>query len=324
VIFASRRARAIWAGLGLLLGLAGYLLVAPALESRPPPPRPWGLWFSTDALDKQSYPRPTSWLLRLWVKADRGCGEPVAVRGEILIANPYQLARSPRTAVLSVAGARVLDAEIKGISNLRSWRGSIWRPMAVARSHEAYVAQAPLFGRLEPNLLGSRAMLFRLSLEATRGAGYAACSMTSPALFGLPGDDALWDLAETRGKAFMYRREGVRMSRPPLTDAIVRMSVPGRTPDRSELDAGAVVHGGSVLLTCEDGFNHFLPREAREDEFFYLRTLAAEPSCASVQTFRTSDSSEDLNRRLFLAGLLLSAAVAMLLEAVALGRTEPA
>jgi hypothetical protein len=305
-----------------MLGLVGYVLVAPTLQSRPVPPHPWGLWVSTDAHDERSYPRPTSWLLKLWIEAEGGCGQPVTARGELYVAKPSHLTRSPRLAVLSVVGAHLLGAEVKGIPGLRSLVGYRWRPMTVSRFQGASVAHAPLRGRLEPRLLSARVLLFRLSLDATRGAGYAACSMTSPALFGLPGDNAVGDLASLSGEAFLRKR--ARLAYAPLTDAIVHMSVPGRIPDRSELDANAIVHGDSLLLTCDDGFVHHLSPAAREDEYFYMRTLAVEPSCASVQSFRASDAVESLSLRLFLAGVLLGAAVTILLEALAIGRTEPA
>jgi hypothetical protein len=187
--------------------------------------------------------------------------------------------------------------------------------MNLSRFRDVYVARAPLLGRLDPRLFAGSVLHFRLSLDIARDAGYSACTLTSPAVVDLP-DDLMWLEASQQAQAFLHHP---RLSDHLLNDAIVGMSVKDRVPGRSELDSNAIVRGDSLRLTCGEIPN---PRPNRNDEFFLERTLAEKPSCASVQTFQTSDAAEDLNRRIFLGGLLLSAAVAMLLEALITGRTE--
>jgi hypothetical protein len=307
-----------WGVLGLVVALIGGWLVLPALRSNPQPPHPWGLWLTTNAIDKKTYPSRTSWLLKLSIKAEKGCGQPVTVRGELQVASPYKLARSPTMVALGVANADVLGAEVKGIQMLRPSHVEYWRPMKVSRFRGTYVIDGTLNGHVERNLISPRVLVFRLFLDVTRSAGYSACYMTSPALFGLVGH-GLWQSASADGEAYFRRR--VPAAYAPLRDAIVHMSVPGRLPDRTVLDANAIVRGDSLQLTC----NGSLPvsrKRLEEDEYYYARALAEQPSCASVQTFRAGDAAEDLNRRLFLAGFLFSAAFTMLLEALATGRTD--
>lgn len=318
VTFASRRSRTVWGGLGLVLAVVGGWLVLPALRSNPEPPHPWGLWITTNARDKATYPSRTSWLLKLSLKAEEGCGRPVTARGELQVASPYKLARSPTMVALAVANARVLGAEVKGIQLLRRGRLERWRPMKVSRFHGTYVVHGRLNGYIERNLLSPRVLIFRLFLDLTRRAGYSACYMTSPALFGLAGN-MLWQRASADGEEYFRRR--TRVAYWPLRDAIVHMSVPGRLPDRTVLDANARVRGDSLQLTCR-GSLPVSRKRVEEDEYYHALALAEEPSCASVQTFRAGDASEDLNRRLFLAGFLFSAAFGMLLEALATGQTD--
>jgi hypothetical protein len=300
--------------LALLLGAAGVVLVAPALRSPPPPAHPWALWVGADKKDSRAFALPASWLLRLWIDADEGCGSAATVRGELQIARAYKLARSPRLLVLSVAGARIEEAEVKGILNLRAAPEPGWRRAAVLRRGGSYVVQAPLRNRIERNLFAGRVLLFRFRVDASRGVGHESCSISSPALFGSLGENQLWAQASAEGEA-RFRGRGPVIA-PVMNDAIVHMSVPDRSPDRSELDAGAKVHGSSLLLTCDDGFHHFLPREAREDDFFLTRTRLEQSSCASVQTFSASDAAADLSRRQFFAAALISAAVGFLVAAL--------
>ncbi len=252
MIFASRRSRAVWGGLGLALAALGGWLVLPALRSNPEPPNPWGLWITTDARNKETYPSPTSWLLKLSLKAEEGCERPVTARGELQVASPYKLARSPTIVALAVDNARVLGAEVKGIQQLRPRPVERWRPMKVSQFRGTYVIHGTLNGRLERNLLSPRVLLFRLYLDVTRSAGYSACYMTSPALFGLSGS-RLWQSASDGGKAYFRRR--AKIAYPPLRDAIVQMSVPGQLPDRTVLDANAIVRGDSLPADLHGPFS---------------------------------------------------------------------
>jgi hypothetical protein len=108
-----------------------------------------------------------------------------------------------------------------------------------------------------------------------------------------------------------------------IEHAIVWMAVPHRVPDRSTLDAGARVRRNRVLVTCS-GIVPTPIGEQRHDPYFYERTLQEESSCASVQTFRASDAADTLNLRIFVAGILVSAAIGILLEAFVTGKIDRA
>jgi hypothetical protein len=171
------------------------------------------------------------------------------VRGELQIAQAFKLARSPRLLVLSVAGTRVREAEVKGILNLRAGLAPRWRHAAVIRRGGSYVIQAPLHSRIEPNLWVGRVLLFRFRVDASQEVGHQSCSISSPALFGSAGEHQLWYQASAVGEALLRKRGPV--IKPVMDDAIVQMSVPHRIPDRSELDAGAKVHGASPSSPAE-------------------------------------------------------------------------
>jgi hypothetical protein len=165
---------------------------------------------------------------------------------------------------------------------------------------------------------------FRIRLLATRSAGFGSCYETSPDAFEYPGaDTTAWDEANNEGE--IYFHDPARSPRPmldyaPLTDAIMRMSVHGESPNRGSLDAGGVVANNLVQLTCT-GIVPLPSAAYRRDAFYYERALVAQSNCSSVQTFQADNATTDLNLRVFAAGILLSAAIAMLLEALATGQT---
>jgi hypothetical protein len=100
------------------------------------------------------------------------------------------------------------------------------------------------------------------------------------------------------------------------------MSVQNEQPDRTVINSGAHVQHRDTVLTCTD-ISPEASRIYRNDPFFGTRNLyAGEAACASTQTFRSSDASESLNRRVFFAGILISAAVGILLEALITGRLD--
>lgn len=314
VSFRSGRVRVGFGALGLLCGIVGFWLAGPAFRGTPDPPEPWGLWVSSD-LTGGAQGEP-SWILQMSISADHGCGAPATATGELRGGIEGARSRRPRLLVLSVAGRDVLSAEVtEKFGRLGDAYG--WRPMRLARFRTAFIAE----GRLRAP---SEAYFFRLRLNAAESAGYSSCYVTSPSLFGLTGANAEWDLANQMGE--IHRSQSAPDPKPlaysPVKDAILQMSAPGMLPDRGSLDAGAIVRSDGLQVTCT-GLIPQRPAAAEGDEFFYERTLAEQSSCASVQTFRAGDIDAELNRRLFLAGVLLSIAVGLLFEAVVSGRVEP-
>lgn len=316
VTFGARWVRVMWAAIGLLGLAGGYLLIAPTFSSTPEPPQPWGL--SVAANPVQSRTRlATGWFMNLTMSSKKGCGHPTIATGEVSWTTGKHygpLLRAPTELALGIAGIPVLHAEIRGPNES-------WHPALLGKREDTYVAA----GRINDWTEGAAAE-FQLVLLATRSAGYESCYMTSPALFEFQGDEQIWTDADSNRTIYLqeHHRDG-NLGSGLLTDATVTMSVPGEQPDRTLLDSGAHVKRGDIVLSCS-AYLPEPPSAQTEDSFFYTRELPLEPSCASVQTFRSSDAADNLNRRVFFAGILISAAVGLLLEALVTGtvdRDEP-
>jgi hypothetical protein len=326
VIFSSWRARLSWAGGALLLGIAGYWLAAPAFSDVPSQPRAWGLWVSTNVDHDRSGIQ--SWLLNLNVDAAGGCQQPAVVDGELDAGNASgEPASFTQTADIAVSAsfARVMsvsvasggDGRASGFSQPALGGRPRWSPLHLVRFRDVYIAAGSV------RFVGGTAA-FRMRVAATTPAGYGACYLSSPSLFEYPGADTyLWNDAE--GQADVYfsndRRVTPRLDYAPLTDSIIHLEVDREEPDRGAVDAGGEVADGTVQLTCTGAIPSIPRRAAKQDAFLYERQLVAQSNCSSVQTFRASNAASLLNARIFAAGILLSAATGMLLEALVLGST---
>jgi hypothetical protein len=313
VTFSSRRARALWATIGLVALTGGYALAAPTFRSTPSPPEPWGLWVGANS--QPSAPRDgPGWLLELAIDAHNGCGGPVTATGSVSWAEwgNHRPKQDPTRLALGAAGVQILRVEV------RDPKSKTWRIVSFAHQEDTYIAEDTLTHGLPE---GEEAQ-FRLTFLGSRSAGYEACYLTSPALFDLPAHEERE--LDTRFTAERYldehhRRNGILGD--PLTDAIVRMSVLNQQPDRAALDAGAHVQHGEAVLTCTS-ISPETPPIYRSDPFYADRMLFGGSSCAGIQTFRSSDSSDSLNRRVFFAGIFISAAVGILLEVFLTGKLD--
>ncbi|MGN6557011.1 MAG: hypothetical protein ACTHLH_03250 [Solirubrobacterales bacterium] len=256
------------------------------------------------------------------ISTPKGCTEPAVARGELQADSASKLKRLPAFFALGVAGAEVMSAEIGRPLESGSPRKDRfkWRPMDLRPFRHIYVANVSIPKRWVAR--NGATIYFRLRVSAASQAGYGACYLTSPSLVEYPGADPRWNAAQSLLDIFLQNRgKWSQLEYAPLNDAILSMAVHGKLPDRSAIDAGALVRGDSLLLTCS-GEIPDEPHRLEEDAFHYERVLVGESSCASVQTFRASDAADSLNLRLFFAGVLLSAAVGMLLEAGVTGTTK--
>jgi hypothetical protein len=320
IVFSATRYRVIWGAIAIVPAVGGFFLIRPVLGGAPAPPHTWGLYLTTDSLDRHPRRAPADWLLKLRIKEPDHCGQPALAYGELEPDDATKLDHLPRFISLGVAGAVISSPQIGRVRVPGGTHSELrWRPMRLARFRHGYVATAKIPRGWHSE--GEDRTFLRFSVAASGGAGYGSCYLTSPALFEYPGEDQRWYTAQSLTNIYLrQRRLPRRLEYAPLTDAILYMSAAGKTPDRAATDAGALVRGDSLLLTCS-GEVPDRPRRERADAFYYERILLGESSCASVQTFRASDAVESSNLRLFFAGVLLSAAVAMLLEAVVTGRT---
>lgn len=160
---------------------------------------------------------------------------------------------------------------------------------------------------------------FRITVGIVRSAGFEACYLTSPALMEYKGATRLgWDIANGDGGVYLDTHDYPEVDYSPVTDAIWRMGVPRHPPDRSSIDGGGFVSGSRVVVACDSRIDNAF-RRAQNAEFDVATRLMREPSCASTQVFRATNANGVFNRRTFLAGLLLSIAIALLLETTATG-----
>jgi len=307
VIFGSRRARLVWGLAGLLALAGGFLLARPSFDRSAPAALPWGLWIGTDS----PYAPNAGHLLQMRVEAN-GCGEPVVATGSLDWAPADRWFRHhsseeliPGRLVLGIAGATVIGAEV------RDFRRRRWRPIQVRPYHGIAVADGRVRGTRG---YGEPEVRFRLLLDAPAASGFEACSVASPALLEYQGGEKVFERAT---EVFGYLEGHVdhdveRVEAFDVSDGLIWMKVAGHQPDRSMLTTGTGVRGNRVLVTCTSSRYSGSSR----DPFSYFRQAVEEPSCATVQTFRAAGAEETLSERIFFAGILISAGVALLIEAL--------
>jgi hypothetical protein len=317
VVFNSRRARAVWAAAGGVSLIAGFLLAAPTFQHATDSPEPWALWLGADGV--YAPPPSVGRLLSLDVAAENGCDGPVTVTGRMewsasdrwLIRHSYD-DLVPRRLVLGVAGVKVLRAEVRDFESA-SWRRASIKP---------YQGISVVDSRVDGSSLGQPDVRFRLSVASISPAGFEACSTTSPAILEYKGGEPQIERV-TRAWGYLEQNqllgnEGIHEF--PVSDGLVWMSVEGHQPDRGLLDRSSNVVANRVLVTCTSA-TPTAPSIPRQDPFSYYRQDLEESSCGSVQTFRAAGAPETLNERVFFAGILVSAGVTLLLEALLTGKT---
>lgn len=309
----------LWGALGVLFLVGGFLLASPTFEHAPSAPRPWGLWIGTNGTYAPS--RAVGRLLELRFEARGGCGGPVTATGKLRwdpSEHPWATRHSiadliPSRLVLGVAGVTVLRAEV------RDFRAARWRKVQIEPYHEMSIVDSRIQGS---SGYGEPDVRFRVLLDALQPAGFEACSAASPAVLEYQGDDLAFEKA-TDAIAYLEHRHSYGLGRVkefPVSDGVVWMSVEGHQPDRGLLDASSRIQGNRILVTCTStAATH--PRIWRNDPFAPYREAIEESSCGSVQTFKVAGAAEDLNERIFFAGILISAGVALLLEALITGQS---
>ena len=320
MVFGSWGARAVWGAVGVAALIGGYFLVAPSFDRAPDPPRPWGLWIGTDGAS--AFSPAVGRLLTLEIEAENGCDGPVTARGRMQWApSDRWVARHtpedliPSRLVLGIAGARVLRGEV------RDFKARRWRRVPI----KPFEGISVLDSRVDGSRLGLADVRFRLTLDAVSPAGFEACSTTSPAVLEYQGGDAEFERS-TNAMNYLYERQlygsdGVEAFN--VDDALVWMSVEGHQPDRGLLDHGSRVDAGRVLVTCSST-SPVAPSSGPDgDPYSAFRQALEESSCGTVQTFRAAGAAETLNERVFFAGILVSAGVALLFEAFLVGTTAP-
>jgi hypothetical protein len=159
----------------------------------------------------------------------------------------------------------------------------------------------------------------RMTANVARPAGHLACYVSTPQLQDYASNTQALEAAQyvadgwlgKQGRGSKLPGVGCCVANDSIVDARVREMI----PDRGALDAGGIVIGRSVRVAC--GVQHIEPDPSQKnDPWYYAATLAMTSNCGAVQTFRAINAATDLNIRLFAAGVLVSAAAAILIEAL--------
>lgn len=308
--FRSGRARLLWGLAGVALIALGAALVYPAFRPTPDPPRPWGLWVTTDGARVPDPRHMPDALLELAVVGQPECGRPTRVTGTLhgeQLGSVVGVRRRPHQLFLSLAHARILSAEAR-----RSY-AKRWRTMRIVRFRTVDTAQV----RFQDGHPGDDTLEFRLEVTGiARRAGHRACYLTSPVLFEYAGDHRTWDEANGQGRVYLDTkapRGGDRFDYAPLTDAIVTLRVPGQLPDRAWVDDDTLARAAETVLTCS---GNVPGDDGSRSDYAIWRQLVTLPSCGSVQRFQANDAEGQLNRLIFIAGLVVSVGTALLIEAL--------
>jgi hypothetical protein len=317
VTFRSQATRLLWGLIGAL-ALAGSLVLAlPSLGESPPVPRPWGLWLSTNAPKFGGLNEP-NWLLTMTIAADRGCRTAVvtgALRWTIKELNAV-VRPQPDRYILGVEGTHVLSLETRDIDQAEPRLTEPWHAVYMSHFDSARMVEIP--APFWPNSL-ERAE-FRLKIAAAHPAGFNSCYLTSPGIGG-PREE-VDSTSEPRLSSvvgeFIEAHHGntENLDTPIALDAAIEMIVPGQEPEAALTDAAASAQPGAAVITCSTHEAGGVTAEGEIDRFGeYLRNRARRP-CAGVQRFQSRNLQASLTRHTYLSGILLSAGMAMFIDAL--------
>jgi hypothetical protein len=294
----------------LALLLPAWRLLKPSLEPTPSPPRPWGLWLSTDTETGSNH--EPDWLLALKIEANRGCKGTATVSGalqwRLKELSPEYSVKPPTQLLLAVAGAAISHLQLSDPENVDRPDGRTWHKVSVSRAKGIYLADAAVASWTIPD----HALKFRFSLKAAGSAGYASCFVTSPTIITAPSNEGIvegeqepWSDVEQYMPLYTeYHRLPNNLNETPGFDVVAQLSMPTEEPDRASLDAGAHVQRRTVLLTCntrEPPYN-----KQTEDRYYNNVRRIGERFCASIQTFRKHDATAKLNVRSTVGSTLIA------------------
>jgi hypothetical protein len=310
----------------LLLG-AGVYLIRPLLSDKPAPMHSWGLVVAT-ASKKDPGWKGFSTFLRMYVTARHGCDDPVRAEG-VLEWAPGIHARysyeqlAPERAAFGVAGVDVVGGEIHAPGD-PGWMNLEIRHVEPGpyESTLLYSPRLPPFPYHHIPLgsvsTGLGVLRFRLFVDSAQPSGYGSCELADPVLVEHPGE-------ETNARSAIDDLEfhplpGEVAHERSIDEAVVWSSVPGKRPDPSTLGSNAQVRNGRVLTGCTEdlgGRSFSEPIEIFQGQrAFYERS-----TCGGVNRFAALGSEDTLTRNAFFGGILISAALGLLLEVAVTGAT---
>jgi hypothetical protein len=325
VSFRSRRVRLVWACAGAAVLGASYLVARPTFEPVRPPPRPWRLWLSTDAKTPNSNKHSSpGWLLRLNTLADNRCSHTIVTGA--LEWSPREITDPvspvPTRYVIAIAEAHAYQLETRSINPYNLPGTETWHKTPLHAVSGAKVAEVLVAHWQHPGQPAE----FRLTLAASQSAGFESCYVTSPAIgdFYESGNadegqpETTFSVSE-----FLEQRPhaSANLQEPLYLDAISESEVPEQGPEDAATSALLTLHPRAAITSCTTLSTKPYSEELdpyRED----LSARAARP-CASVQLFRSSSLQATLTRHGYFSGLLATIGIAMLIEALMAGVTDP-
>jgi hypothetical protein len=323
VSFRSRGVRLAWACVGAAVLGASYLVARPTFEPVRSAPRPWRLWLSTDARTPNTNTHSSpGWLLHLNTLADNDCSN-TTVTGALEwepkeITDP--VSPVPTRYVIAIAEAHVYRLETRSVNPFNRSGTATWQTIPLHAVSGAEVAEVPVAHWQGPDQPAE----FRLTLAAAQPAGFGSCYVTSPAIgdFYESGnaDEAPPETTFSVSTFLQGRNVSANLEEPLYLDAFAESEVPGQEPEDTAASTRLTLHPRAAIASCTT-----FPTEAHSGELDpYSEDLSARAArpCAGLQLFRSSSLQATLTRHVFFSGLLASAGITMLIEALVAGVTD--
>jgi hypothetical protein len=323
VAFRSRASRISWGIAGALAVCGSLSLALPGFNESPPVPRPWSLWLSTNAPTLGGLSEP-NWLLSMTIVADKGC-RTATVTGALQwkIKEVDSVVRpEPNRYLLGVEGAHVLLLETRDIDAINPRLTQRWHAIAMPQIEHANLVEisAPFW----PNSL-ERAE-FRLKVTAAEPAAFGSCYLTSPGIGGPAEEVDSYPEPKIRSAVETFtssHHSPLNLSDQIGLDAVMEMAAPGQEPEAAVASAAVANRPGGAVTTCSTRDAKGLTPEGEIDRFAEYRQNRAKRPCAGVQRFESRNLQASLAKHTYISGILLSAGMGMLLDAL-MGATAAA
>lgn len=296
----NHRTALIKAAAGFVFAVGGAWLCWPAFfASSPEPPTPWGLWLGVSYANS-SFESPQL-LAHISLIGGPSCGDPTLVTVSATDLYVPDQARPPRPITVLV-----VTSSGSGAGGYASIGG---RGVALTRSN--VIGAAASVGRLQWNGFDPITMRFQMP-GLMRSAGYRSCYLRAPELFSPAASTAAWTVAAKNANRWQEAQGLAPTVVAPVGAAILSLAVRGKTPDLAAGSTQATIIGRSIRLSCTSQ----PPRPNPDDPSYLPRIAATKSNCGGVARFETEGSTNVLNVRVFFAGIALSTAIALILEAL--------
>jgi hypothetical protein len=227
----------------------------------------------------------------------------------------------PARYVIAIAEAHVYRLETRSINPYDQTKMYSWLTIPLHVVSGAEVTKVPVAHWRGPDEPAE----FRLTLGAAQPASFESCHVMNPAIgdFYESGnaDEASPKTTYAIDEFLKGRHVSANLAEPLYLDAITESEVPVQEPEDAAGSARLTLHPRAAAISCTT-----FPAEAHANESDpYSEVLSARTArpCESVQLFRSSSLQATLTEHVFIAGLLASAGITILIEALLTGVTDP-